>query len=626
MTSLRSIIKIASIIIVASLLSIAARAQTVIVTSSQLADSTGALANGALYFQPTDGLGHAIAYRKGGGGVTTNASVLKSVTNGGFSITLPDTTLTAPANICFSATLQTKSGAGLGPGYSCLQPHYTAAGSDDWCQAGVCNLDNYVPNVAPIALVQAGPQGLQGIQGIPGPTGPTGSNGANLSYPGVTSDGTNGITVAGAINGAVLFTQQNPSIANFMFGNDVPYPASTALGNLAIGLHALQLATSGGGDLAIGWDSQMFNISGENDVSVGEDSLKYVTGSENVGFGYTAGYSIAGGNQNVAVGNSALYKETTGSQNTAVGYWALQSDVGSNDNTAVGFYALKATVSGANTALGFEAGYTYNAANANTSGVYNTFLGYGNGPGSPTQQSYMTILGAMAFGNCSDCIVLGRSADTVMIPSVLQLSAPMGVAGTTAQSTCNSANAGVLWYSGHTFGAQDSEAICAADASNIFAWHTTVNAANTYGCKEGYDHIPCELPAYEVHLTGQTATVAPLGQALPSSTTGFASAGATYRITSVAYCTAPGTSSGGTLQLGLGALGGNLYASGNVANPFFGTGGNCTDGYAFQSIMFGVQASSPQADYLYGATVGGSPTGSWSYVLNTVVELISVGH
>ena len=130
MTTLRNIIKHAATFIVAlALLGIGAGAQTVTVTSSQLADSTSVPANGALYFQPTDGLGHAIAYRKGGGGTTTNASVLKSVTNGAFTITLPDTTLTAPANICFSATLQTKSGAGLGPGYSCLQPHYTATGS-----------------------------------------------------------------------------------------------------------------------------------------------------------------------------------------------------------------------------------------------------------------------------------------------------------------------------------------------------------------------------------------------------------------------------------------------------------------------------------------------------------------
>jgi hypothetical protein len=39
-----------------------------------------------------------------------------------------------------------------------------------------------------------------------------------------------------------------------------------------------------------------------------------------------------------------------------------------------------------------------------------------------------------------------------------------------AQPVCSSSLAGKLWYSGHTEGAKDSAAICAADQTNTFAW------------------------------------------------------------------------------------------------------------------------------------------------------------
>jgi hypothetical protein len=40
------------------------------------------------------------------------------------------------------------------------------------------------------------------------------------------------------------------------------------------------------------------------------------------------------------------------------------------------------------------------------------------------------------------------------------------------QPVCSSSLAGKLWYSGHTIGVKDSAAICAADATNTFAWRT----------------------------------------------------------------------------------------------------------------------------------------------------------
>jgi hypothetical protein len=41
-----------------------------------------------------------------------------------------------------------------------------------------------------------------------------------------------------------------------------------------------------------------------------------------------------------------------------------------------------------------------------------------------------------------------------------------------SQPVCSASLAGKLWYSGHTEGVKDSAAICAADATNTFAWRT----------------------------------------------------------------------------------------------------------------------------------------------------------
>lgn len=41
-----------------------------------------------------------------------------------------------------------------------------------------------------------------------------------------------------------------------------------------------------------------------------------------------------------------------------------------------------------------------------------------------------------------------------------------------AQPSCSASNPGTFWYSGHATGVKDSVAVCAADASNAYAWRT----------------------------------------------------------------------------------------------------------------------------------------------------------
>ena len=114
-------------------------AQNVTLTSTRL-NVAGQPYTGILFLQPTLSTGQPTWFRSGSGGTWNSDSIGVRVTAGSFTVTLPDTTTTYPANICYTVVPQVS-------GYSCLQPHTTATGSGDWCQAGVCNLDNYLPNL-----------------------------------------------------------------------------------------------------------------------------------------------------------------------------------------------------------------------------------------------------------------------------------------------------------------------------------------------------------------------------------------------------------------------------------------------------------------------------------------------
>ena len=75
--------------------------------------------------------------------------------------------------------------------------------------------------------------------------------------------------------------------------------------------------------------------------------------------------------------------------------------------------------------------------------------------------------------NNSGTFMLGLTTDTTsgskfQVAGNIQLSAGT----TTAQPTCDATHAGVLNYSGHTASVKDTVAICAADASNVYAWRT----------------------------------------------------------------------------------------------------------------------------------------------------------
>ena len=162
---------------VAALLCLTAGAQVpsgfIAVSGNHVVDSTGVAISGAqLCGQLTAANGTGISTKLGVGGHTTQPPVCVGVTNGAFTINLPDTNLTAPQNACVAVTVtdNTSGNVLLGPGYECVQP--TSATGSSWCSTTsgttTCNFDYYQPNLPAQATVQYGPQGIQGLPGING--------------------------------------------------------------------------------------------------------------------------------------------------------------------------------------------------------------------------------------------------------------------------------------------------------------------------------------------------------------------------------------------------------------------------------------------------------------------------
>lgn len=154
---------------------------------------------------------------------------------------------------------------------------------------------------------------------------------------------------------------------NTFFGYVAGKNLTSGFGNIGIGQAALTNLTSGFDNLAIGEGSLGQITTSAGNVAVGKFALANSTESSNTAVGRTALVNSTTGYENTALGRSALFNNTTGFQNTAIGRNSLQANIGGTLNTALGFGADVAAP---------------NLSNA-------------------------TVIGANAYANCSNCIVLG---------------------------------------------------------------------------------------------------------------------------------------------------------------------------------------------------------------------------
>jgi len=217
---------------------------------------------------------------------------------------------------------------------------------------------------------------------------------------------------------------ENGGNFNVAFGDYALSNNTTGLYNTGIGEQALRSNGTGCCNVASGsWamsGAQCQACNGQYDTATGYEALFHIdTGSNDTADGINALILNTSGNENTADGANALYNNQTGSDNAASGFGALGGNYchtcsGSN-NTAAGKDALYNIDTGSNdTALGYDAGGIPNGSTATTSGSNDTFLGSLAGPGTSTQLSNATAIGANAVVDESNALVLGGTGSNAV--------------------------------------------------------------------------------------------------------------------------------------------------------------------------------------------------------------------
>ena len=144
----------------------------VTMTGSHTQDAGGNLISNALLCAQVTVAGSPTSVRVGSGGQVITKPACTAVSNGAFSMTLPDTSMTKPANACLSITITDQLSGNVEISDACVQPSSSTSDptAQSWCSTTTsgptsCNFDNWSPNLAPQVAVQTGPQGAVGPMG-----------------------------------------------------------------------------------------------------------------------------------------------------------------------------------------------------------------------------------------------------------------------------------------------------------------------------------------------------------------------------------------------------------------------------------------------------------------------------
>jgi hypothetical protein len=237
--------------------------------------------------------------------------------------------------------------------------------------------------------------------------------------------------------GASVSTNAGSTFVGTLAGNS----NTTGAQNAFFGNQAGRANTTGGANAFFGSRAGVSNSTGNYNSFFGYDTgFSNTTGEVNSFFGHAAGFNNTSGFRNSFFGVQAGTSNTIGNYNSFFGGWAGYSNSGEH-NSFMGDNAGRNNTSGSrNSFFGKDAGL------GNTDGSSNTLMG-SKANVSAGNLVYATAVGAEALVSTSNTVVLGRTADTVVAPNLLQVGA-LGAAGSTALcrnnlnqiSTCAAAN------------------------------------------------------------------------------------------------------------------------------------------------------------------------------------------
>jgi len=178
-------------------------------------------------------------------------------------------------------------------------------------------------------------------------------------------------------------------------------------GSVDLGFGAGNVGGGGTEGVFIGYDAGTANKQTQN-IAIGyKASFLGTTGVDNISMGYEALFKNVTSNANVSIGSQALYN-TTGAYNTALGYNACNGTSTGQNNTGIGPNTLNNNLCGCtgggtgndNTALGAYAGM------AEGTGSNNTYLGY-YANCNASGYTNATAIGAYAEVTQSNSLILG---------------------------------------------------------------------------------------------------------------------------------------------------------------------------------------------------------------------------
>ena len=177
---------------------------------------------------------------------------------------------------------------------------------------------------------------------------------------------------------------------------------TTGAANTAVGRESLKNNISGSGNTAIGNFALLSNTVGTDNIAAGMSALSAnISGTENTAFGYNAISTATTVNQETAFGKDALLSLQTGDLNAATGSGSLRSLTTGADNLAIGADAMRgSTALSSTSAVGASAGYGLLGANADTTGVNDTFIGANTGIVNPILNPTQSV--AIGYGALVD--------------------------------------------------------------------------------------------------------------------------------------------------------------------------------------------------------------------------------
>ena len=214
---------------------------------------------------------------------------------------------------------------------------------------------------------------------------------------------------------------------NLFVGEGTGAANTTGNSNTFVGRSAGLSNTTANSNSFFGTAAGLATTSGVNNSFFGRSAGQLnTTGFDNSFFGRSAGVSNTTGDNNSFFGRSTGLANTIGTFNSFFGSLTGDSNISGNNNTFVGAAAGSANTSGnSNVFVGLQAGegntngdnnsfFGVNAGNTNTTGNNNTYIG--NNAKGNAGITNATAIGANAFVNQSNQIVLGTDTNFVIVP------------------------------------------------------------------------------------------------------------------------------------------------------------------------------------------------------------------